>query len=76
MERNLDNRVEAVAPIHDPALQRRLQGILEVCLADSRDGWELQPDGSYVQRSPDGEKPVGAQETFMQQTRSSAREEF
>jgi polyphosphate kinase len=76
MQRNLDNRVEAVAPIHDPALQRRLQGILEICLADSRDGWELQPDGSYVQRSPDGEKPVGAQETFMQQTRSSAREEF
>jgi polyphosphate kinase len=70
MERNLDNRVEAVAPIHDSALQTRLQEILDVCLADNRDCWEMQSDGSYVQRHPDGDGPVTrAQETFMEQAR-------
>ncbi|MFD1587024.1 polyphosphate kinase 1 [Halorientalis brevis] len=68
MERNLDNRVEAVAPIHDPALQQRLQYVLDVCLADNRNCWEMQADGSYVQRTPDEDEPVRtAQETFMDQ---------
>jgi len=68
MERNLDNRVEAVAPIHDPALRTRLREILEICLADNRDCWEMHPDGSYVQRRPDGDEPVSrAQQTFMRQ---------
>jgi polyphosphate kinase len=70
MERNLDNRVEAVTPIHDPDLQERLQEILEVCLADNWNCWEMQPGGSYVQRTPDDDEPVRrAQETFMQQAR-------
>jgi len=69
MERNLDNRVEAVTPIHDPVLQTRLQEILDICLADNRDCWEMQPDGSYVQRQP-GDDPVRrTQETFMEQAR-------
>jgi polyphosphate kinase len=68
MERNLDNRVEAVAPIHDPALRARLREILEICLADTHDCWEMQPDGSYVQRRPDGDEPASrAQQTFMRQ---------
>ena len=68
MERNLDNRVEAVAPIHDPALRARLREILEICLADIYDCWEMQPDGSYVQRRPDGDEPASrAQQTFMRQ---------
>jgi len=70
MERNLDNRVEAVAPIHDPAIQNRLQEILEVCLADNRDCWEMQSDGSYSQRRPDGDDVTRAQEIFMHRTRN------
>jgi len=52
MPRNFDRRVEVVAPVDKPELQLRLQGILEVCLADNRQAWDLQPDGSYVQRDP------------------------
>ena len=51
MPRNLDRRVEAVTPVEDPALHRRLRGVLETCLADNRQAWELTPDGSYVQRN-------------------------
>jgi polyphosphate kinase len=68
MERNLDNRVEAVTPIHDPDIQNRLREILDVCLADNRDAWVMQSDGSYVQRTPGDDEPVRAQEIFMQQT--------
>jgi polyphosphate kinase len=71
MERNLDNRVEAVTPIHDPRLQERLREILEVCLADNRNCWEMQSDGTYTQRSP-GDEPVRqAQQTFMDQARDA-----
>ena len=34
MTRNLDNRVEAITPIEDSRLQRRLEGILATLLAD------------------------------------------
>ena len=71
MERNLDNRVEAVTPIHDPDLQDRLGEILDVCLADNQDCWEMQSDGTYTQRSP-GDEPVRqAQQTFMDQARDA-----
>ncbi|HVL03166.1 MAG TPA: polyphosphate kinase 1, partial [Acidimicrobiales bacterium] len=48
MPRNLDRRVEAVAPVEDPALQERLAQILEVNLADDELAWELQSDGAWT----------------------------
>jgi polyphosphate kinase len=50
MYRNLNNRVECITPILDPALRRRLKNILDVLLADQRQAWDMQADGSYVQR--------------------------
>ncbi len=47
MPRNLDRRVEVVVPVVDPALQDRLQEILDVDLADDTLAWELGPDGSW-----------------------------
>lgn len=52
MPRNLDRRVEVVTPVLAPEFRRRLQSVLDVCLADNRQAWDLQPDGSYVQRHP------------------------
>jgi polyphosphate kinase len=52
MPRNLDRRVEVVTPVVDKALHPRLRGVLETCLADNRQAWELRADGSYEQRSP------------------------
>ncbi len=72
MQRNLDNRVEAVTPITDPDLQRRLQYVLDVCLSDNRNAWELQSDGTYVQRTPGEDEEVRcAQETFMREAAST-----
>jgi polyphosphate kinase len=47
MPRNLDRRVEALAPITDPGLQFRIDEFLDVLLADDNLAWELVPDGSW-----------------------------
>ena len=45
MQRNLDRRVECVAPVTDPTLTARLDEILDVALADDVLAWELGPAG-------------------------------
>ena len=55
MHRNLSERVEAAVPIIDRRLRLRLWEILETCLSDRRNAWELQPDGGYRQLHPDPE---------------------
>jgi polyphosphate kinase len=68
MDRNLFRRIEIMFPIADPALKRRLIADLDVYLADNTQAWELQPDGSYVQRNPaEGEEAVCAQISLLRQ---------
>jgi polyphosphate kinase len=47
MPRNLDRRVEALAPITDPDLQFRIDEVLDVLLADDNLAWSLGPDGKW-----------------------------
>ncbi|HEX2118642.1 MAG TPA: polyphosphate kinase 1, partial [Acidimicrobiales bacterium] len=47
MPRNLDRRVEAMAPVDHPDLQARLQEILDVNRADDTLAWELGGDGCW-----------------------------
>jgi polyphosphate kinase len=47
MPRNLDRRVEAVTPVSDPKLAKRLAEVIEVALADDVLAWELYPDGAW-----------------------------
>jgi len=66
MPRNLDRRVEAVTPIDDPQLRKDIQEILGIMLADNRQAWELQSDGTYVQRRPGPDEPArSAQQLLM-----------
>ncbi|MGV3758020.1 MAG: RNA degradosome polyphosphate kinase [Actinomycetota bacterium] len=55
MPRNLDRRVEALVPVLDPALQARVDEILEVNLADDVLAWRLGPDGRWTRTDPRGE---------------------
>ena len=66
MPRNFDRRVEAVAPIDEPASQARLRSLLDASLADNRQAWDLMSDGSYVQRMPGGGPERAAQALFLQ----------
>lgn len=56
--RNLDDRVEVIAPLEDPALQARFKQILDLAMLDNRLTWDLQPDGHYIQRHPGPDEPV------------------
>lgn len=57
MQRNLDRRVEAVTPIEDPDGIQSLKSILDLSLADNRQAWDLQPDGTYLRRQPSKDNP-------------------
>jgi polyphosphate kinase len=67
MSRNFFRRVEAVFPVEEPELRRRLiEDLLPIELRDNEDARELQPDGSYtpVVRAP-GQETFRAQKYFM-----------
>ncbi|MCL2790992.1 MAG: polyphosphate kinase 1 [Desulfobulbus sp.] len=69
MRRNLYIRVEVMAPVEPPALQVKLREILNLQLADRRGAWEMQADGSYVQRRPEGkEEKRSAQELLIEKS--------
>jgi polyphosphate kinase len=62
MSRNLDRRVEVVAPMLDDAHRDALLGLMDTEWTDQRGSWELGPDGVYVKCA--GE--LSAQQTFAQ----------
>lgn len=49
MHRNLEHRIEAVTPVYDSGIRKRIWNALKVMRADKRQAWEMQGDGSYVQ---------------------------
>ena len=51
MPRNLDRRMEVLAPIRDPSLRVRIDEMLELLVADDVLAWQLAADGSW--RPPD-----------------------
>ena len=70
MQRNLDNRVEAVVPVEAKAMKSQLQLILDTCLEDQRNAWDMQPDGRYKQRQGigPGSNSSGKEETAPEGT--------
>ncbi len=65
MPRNLERRVEAVAPVLDKSLHPRLQSLLDLCLEDYRQAWELDAAGTYTQRQPRGEGDIGTHRALL-----------
>lgn len=73
MHRNLDNRVEAIIGIEQPALKKYLQFVLNVYLNDNRQRWVLHPDGTYtkVQRK-EGEVKISTHKVLMNHVADSS----
>jgi polyphosphate kinase len=67
MPRNLDRRVEAVAPIEDPHLRQQLESLMDLYLGDSG-AWHMHSDGTFSQHQPAGDQPR-AQTTLMERWR-------
>ena len=57
MSRNLDRRIEAVTPIEHPDHRQKLERLLQLYLNDNHSAWDMQSDGTFVQRKPDSETP-------------------
>lgn len=66
MPRNLERRVEAAVPIEDADQRAQLRDILHVMLTDNRQAWDMQADGSYIQRHPDANEPERASQRLLQ----------
>jgi polyphosphate kinase len=66
MPRNLDHRVELVAPVEDPALRDEAVDIVERSLADNTNSWVLDEDGIWTRREPRGERRRNVQEELCE----------
>jgi polyphosphate kinase len=65
MPRNLDHRLEIVAPVEDPRAQQRLATVLDTLLEDNT-AWKLGADGSWTRLAPKkSERPQQAQQMLM-----------
>jgi polyphosphate kinase len=73
MPRNLDKRVELIAPIDDPELQAELKETLDMCLADDTFAWTLDEDGEWTRR-PGATRSVHRElmERFLTQAANAA----
>jgi polyphosphate kinase len=65
MPRNLERRVEVITPILDRGLHHRLASLLELYLADDRQGWDLAADGTYRQREPVSDGAAGSHQLLL-----------
>jgi polyphosphate kinase len=76
MPRNLDSRVELVAPIEDEPLKAELLDVLERCFADNANAWELGTDGVWTRQSvPEGERR-SVQKELRERHRARAGEQL
>jgi polyphosphate kinase len=67
MKRNLEARVEVVVPVEDRKLRTEIRTLFDVHLNDNRSAWDMQPDGSYVQRMPaPGQESRGSHEVLIE----------
>jgi polyphosphate kinase len=68
MKRNLESRVEVVAPVEDEKLRQELRLIIDVQLSGRKQVWDMQADGSYIERQISGDAAVtmSPQETFIE----------
>jgi polyphosphate kinase len=65
MPRNLDTRVELLAPVHDDSLRSDVLDTLDRCVADDANSWELHEDGTWTRLEPAGPEPRSVQRELM-----------
>jgi polyphosphate kinase len=74
MPRNLDHRIELVAPVEDGRAQHDIVRAFDVLLADNATAWELSSDGRWMKLRPrKGDRGRAAQQVFMRSARARAR---
>ncbi len=73
MQRNLDHRIEVLAPIENARIRQEVNAILDSALRDNTNAWDLDADGTWTRLTPNGSKPHSHQETMMRRALARAR---
>jgi polyphosphate kinase len=73
MPRNLDTRVELMAPVRDDALRAELMDAFERCMADDANAWTLGEDGAWTRRAS-SDPPRSAHAELMARAAARAAE--
>ena len=73
MPRNLDHRVEIVAPVDRHALQQELTAIFDSAARDTAQAWELGADGGWTRRTPKERARARPQAKLMRRAGSRRR---
>jgi polyphosphate kinase len=74
MPRNLDHRIELVAPVEDGRAQHELMRAFDVLLADNASAWEMSSEGRWMKLRPKkGQRGRPTQQVFMRSARARAR---
>jgi polyphosphate kinase len=69
MARNLNARMETIAPILDPVLEGEIDEIVAVYERDNVSAWDCDPEGRYVRRRPAaGEERRSTQEILIRRS--------
>jgi polyphosphate kinase len=77
MPRNLDNRVELVAPVEDPGLRAEMIDVLDRCFADNSNAWDLGADGEWTRiRRAEGEPRRDVQAELRERAATRAAEQL
>jgi polyphosphate kinase len=76
MPRNLDSRVELVAPVDDPALKAELLDVVERCFADNANAWELDAEGAWSRLRPANGLRRSVQEELRERHAARAAEQL
>ncbi len=66
MRRNLESRVETLVSVEAKHLQDELEQFFDRQLKDRRSAWDMQADGSYVQRMPTKKSQVSCQDGMIE----------
>ena len=66
MKRNLESRVEVLAPVEDAIGRQRLRAIFDLQLAPNRNAWLMQPDGTYIRATRENDASEGSQQALLE----------
>ena len=74
MKRNLEHRVEVLAPVEQPELQAGLRGIIETLLSDEFSIWQMNSDGSYKRLTGSNESGDSSQQALIREAQERIRD--
>ena len=73
MKRNLESRVEVVAPVEDPSLRKELRTVLDLQLRPNHATWEMHSDATYT-RTVAGDRQTNCQQALIDLVTNRERE--